>query len=592
MAAAAPAPSAPPATPAHARAPRASRAAACALALLAAAAFVNAVRGEFLYDDIHYVVDNPQVQRPTARRLLLEPLSGRAELGLYRPLPLASWAWQAAGRGKEAPTAPFHLFNIACHVGVSLLVWRLGRALGFGSGAAWLGAALFAVHPCHVEPVDWIVGRAELLAALFGLGFLVVALGTGTARRRRDVLLAAGLLTLAGLSKESAFALPFVLITIELALGRTAGGAIGLVRRHWPWAVVLAGLALLRVAALSDFAPAGGGPPELRFGPDAKLAPFADVPWLVRPLVSAQLLGAYFLRALVPMAPRIFFHQCEFEEFSAVGVAGIVACAAALVAARRRPPLRAALLAFPVSLATVLNLRPIQETFAERFLYLPSAFVLLVAAAPLAALVARERERTGRAGRTLLAPAGAILALLGATWAWNPVFDGALPLWRHNVARAPELPFPHYQLAYFLHDHGIFLRRDADTPGAIEEYEAALGRNQEILERGYEGMPPDQLIRSYLALGSIWLDKLPEGRRDPRRARPFLEQAINLGVQKHGLDVELGQAYGLYALLRHHPGAGVTDEQAREALESALRLDLRPESLEAIRAELERIRRR
>jgi hypothetical protein len=238
----------------------------------------------------------------------------------------------------------------------------------------------------------------------------------------------------------------------------------------------------------------------------------------------------------------------------------------------------------------VLNLVPIQETLAERFLYLPSAFVALFAGALLAALVRRERERTGRVGLSLLPPAAALVALLAATWAWNPIFDSPLALWRHNVARAPELPFPHYQLAYFLHEAGLFTRRDAEHPGALEEYQTALEKNDAIVAQGFEGMPPDQRIRAYLALGQIWLEKLPEGRRDPKRARPWLEQAIQLGVQKAGLDRELGNAYWYYAMLARFESTGITTEQAIAALDSALTLELRDEARATIQAELERLR--
>ena len=66
--------------PAVSRPGRAGWATGLALALLAVVAFANALRGEFLYDDFPYIVDNPQVQEPTPRRILLEPFSGRAEL--------------------------------------------------------------------------------------------------------------------------------------------------------------------------------------------------------------------------------------------------------------------------------------------------------------------------------------------------------------------------------------------------------------------------------------------------------------------------------------------------------------------------------
>ncbi len=527
------------------------------LVLLAALAFVNALQGEFLYDDFAYVVNNPQAQQPSFARICLEPLAGRPELGLYRPLPLATYGWQAGGRGAEAPTWPFHALNVALHAIVSVLVWRLALRIGLEGIAAWLAAALFAVHPAHLEAVNWIVGRAELLAAVFGLGFLLVALRTP--RRPRDTWLAALLLLGAGLSKESAFTLPAVLVTLEWATGRTRRWR-DWVARHWPWLLVLGLLAALRFAVMGRFAPAIG------------LAPYRGVAWWQQGLLSTQLLGGYAWRAIVPTASRIFFHQCEFLEAAPTAIVGAAAWITALLLLWRRPPLRAALLAFPVALLTVLNLWPIQETFAERFLYLPSAFLLMAAAKALAAVVTRERVARGRIGLSIAVPGVVVATLLGFTWSSNSIFDGALPLWRHNVALAPDLPYVHYQFAYFLHDHDLFLRRDVETPGAIEEYELALAKNAEMVQRGYDGMPPDQLARSWTSLGSIWLTRLSAARADPRKAKVALEKAIEVGEQFQELNPELVRALCLYAQLRWFD-VGVDRAMAERALRHALEIE-------------------
>ena len=71
---------------------------------------------------------------------------------------------------------------------------------------------------------------------------------------------------------------------------------------------------------------------------------------------------------------------------------------------RSHSPLWALLLAFPVALLTVLNLRPIQETFAERFLYLPVAGVTLLAALAL--------DRAGIIWRRAALALVAVLAVL------------------------------------------------------------------------------------------------------------------------------------------------------------------------------------
>ena len=227
--------------------------------------------------------------------------------------------------------------------------------------------------------------------------------------------------------------------------------------------------------------------------------------------------------------------------------------------------------------------------FSLRFLYLPSAFALLLLAHLLAALVTRERERRGRVGLSLAAPAVVLLVLLGTTLRFNPIFDRALALWRHNVAQAPDVPFVHYQFAYFLHDHGLFLRRDAQTPGALEEYEAALAANDRIVARGERGMPPDQLARAWLAIGAINRVLAPPARRNPRRAKEALERAIVVGEQVAQLDLELARALYHYAQLRPHD-VGVTLDLAERALHRGLQLALPAELRQNLEEELARVR--
>ena len=63
--------------------------------------------------------------------------------------------------------APFgyHLVNVLLYMGNVLLLWRLLRRLAVPG--AWVVAAVFAVHPMHVDSVAWAIGRKDLLSGLF-----------------------------------------------------------------------------------------------------------------------------------------------------------------------------------------------------------------------------------------------------------------------------------------------------------------------------------------------------------------------------------------------------------------------------------------
>src|SRR5512143_1191776 len=161
---------------------RRARWAFAAIALLAALPYLNALGGDFVFDDVGVIRDNPAVQRDAPWRVFTTVYEPGA---LYRPLTMLSYV--ANARADRGPLG-FHAVNVALHVAVAIAFYALALQLLAAPHAAWIAAALFAVHPIHTEAVSGIVGRAELLAALAGLAALLALTealdATGPARRR------------------------------------------------------------------------------------------------------------------------------------------------------------------------------------------------------------------------------------------------------------------------------------------------------------------------------------------------------------------------------------------------------------------------
>ncbi|MFQ5491416.1 MAG: tetratricopeptide repeat protein, partial [Phycisphaerae bacterium] len=137
--------------------------------------YANSLGNAFCEDDLPIIVQNPLVTQPGGwGRLWLTDywqVKATAVLDrdlLYRPVALLSYRINHLLGGLRP--AGYHLVNVLLHGLVTVLVYRLGRRLTGSGTAAVAAGVLFAVLPIHSEAVDNVVGRAELLAALFVLG--------------------------------------------------------------------------------------------------------------------------------------------------------------------------------------------------------------------------------------------------------------------------------------------------------------------------------------------------------------------------------------------------------------------------------------
>ena len=186
------------------------------IALLAAAASFYGMRNGFTYDDVFIVLDNEIVHdlKRAWRFFLLPYWPIRLGGDGYRPLTLLGFAVQWAIAPGSAMF--FHAVSVALYVATSVAVFRLASLL-LPIAFAWLTAALFAVHPVHVEAVASVVGQAELWAGLLLLSATAFyiewrragAFGTG----RKAVI--ALLYFAACLFKEHAIVLPLALLAAE-----------------------------------------------------------------------------------------------------------------------------------------------------------------------------------------------------------------------------------------------------------------------------------------------------------------------------------------------------------------------------------------
>jgi len=351
---------------------------------------------------------------------------------------------------------PFHIVNTALAAIATVLVFALARALGLSSGAALAGSLLFAVHPVHTDAVVSIVGRAEVLAAIAVLGCLLLHV-RGYRPWPVGFVAAAPLLLLGLMSKESAFALVFLVALYDFFLAPPRS----LRERALPYVAYAAATAAWLALVL----------PSLRTLDPVVFAdnPLAYVtPWQ-RVAVASALLCRYLTLTVAPFSLKPDWSFAETDPTLAAGAVGLIAWAGAAIACwmlRRRAPLLAFSFAwFPAAFAVTGNVAfPLGTIMAERLLYLPSVGPCL-----LAALAFEHFAGAGRARRVL-----AVAATAAATLALAFAYDARGRVWTNDehyhlvsVFDSPKSAKAHY-------DRGLFLAREKDYEGAEAEFKRAL----------------------------------------------------------------------------------------------------------------------
>jgi hypothetical protein len=183
---------------------------AIASALLALALYAVCIGGTYIYDDVAVVrpEHDDRLADPTQWKRYWTESYNQGVDNLYRPLVSMSYALQWKIHG-DRPWV-FHLINVLLHAGVSACVADFARRM-IGMRAAYMAGLLFAAHPIHVEDVANIVGRAELMSALGVFGALILFLRPITPRRAVAIV---GCFVLSLLSKEQGMLLPLLLLIL------------------------------------------------------------------------------------------------------------------------------------------------------------------------------------------------------------------------------------------------------------------------------------------------------------------------------------------------------------------------------------------
>lgn len=351
--------------------------------LLTVVGFGASLANGFVWDD-HYIVVPAQAYRSFDLAAIFLEKANALEYLPVRDLTLAldSALWNTEPFG-------FHLTNLLLYLLSVALVYRVVRRLAVICEAAnprvvafWT-TLIFALHPLHVEAVNFITARNNIVAMLFLLLSLdlFIAGVQGQTLRLVFSLLA---FILAVLSKASAVFFPIFLLALVVLtpIGRRGSWPVGLVMALF---VVVDALAIWGHVAVARETGVMNSD-VLRFGAES-------LSWnLFR---AAQIPFFYARYLLMPYPLSVAYPEDFLGGFAALGGLGTVAgsLVAFAIAWKRRSLLAVlGMLWFLSSLGPVLNLFPTSPVVADRYAYPAVLGFGLVAACALQPAWRRDRR--------------------------------------------------------------------------------------------------------------------------------------------------------------------------------------------------------
>ena len=491
------------------------------LGTLIVAAYLPAFGAGFVWDDMIFV-EAPAVRDWSGLwNIWFSPADIEREVHYWPLVYTTFWLehklWGLAPLGYHAVNVLLHLVNV-------LLIWRLLQRLA--APGAWIVAAVFAVHPLHVESVAWVIERKDVLSALFYLTAALTWVRFTEAPRPGRYVLALALFTAGLLSKSIVVTLPAALLILQWwRTGRIT--RTDLTRLAPFFAVAFA----VTAADLAFYA--------------SRAAPLALGYSLVeRVLIAARALWFYAGKLLWPTDLAVIYPLWEISAADPAAwtyVLGAAVLAGLLWFGRRRlgrGPLAGALF-FAVTLSPVLGFVDYGymqfSLVADRFQYLAGLGVLAVLVGAAAHGAGRLRVGPRRVAASGVA---AVLALLGAlTWFQARIYRDQLTFFSHIIAHNPDARSAHLNLVPVLAD-----------AGRLDE---ALAAARIAVERRPDSANAHKNLGSVLML----LERFDE-------AAAALRDALELDPRSHSARVDLGET------LRKRSRYGEAIEMFGKALEA------------------------
>lgn len=425
------------------------------LGLLTACSFIRVLWADFLsYDDPFYVTANP---------LVLGGLSWKSLSGAWTSFDCANWhpgTWISLMLDYQLfglQPWGFHLTNLLLHVANTLLLFTLLRRLSLNWGPALFVAAVFGVHPLHVESVAWITERKDVLATCFGLlAMLAYVQGVQTGETWRRYA-SCGWFALSLTAKPLLVTLPCLLLVLDywpLQRWSDPRSFFQRVVEKLPFWLLTIGSSIITIIA------------QKQGGAVASLERFSLLQRLANICVSY---GTYLQKTFWPTRLAVFYpYSMNRWDSGGVILAAVLLVTVSVLAWRLRQRHGGILLGWLWFLGTLVPMIGLvqvgSQAMADRYMYFP--MIGLAWAATCAVLACWPVSRSSARYQALLGLA-LVAVMCGLTWQQSGYWRNTLLLSQQALRVTPD-----NHIALVLHARALRIAGQEEL--AITEYRRAL----------------------------------------------------------------------------------------------------------------------
>ena len=422
----------------------------------------------FIWDDDDHVTANPTIIGPLGLTEIWTTSAAR-----YYPLVLTTF-WFEHALWDLNPLF-YHLVNVLVQAASAVVLWRV--LLSLRVPGAWLGAAIWALHPVQVETVAWITELKNAQSGLFYLLSILCFVHGLRARQSgdrsaalRNYALTLLFAALAMASKSSTVVLPLVLCLCAWWVeGRWQWRNLIKIAPVFLMSLAAALLAMWSVQVYGDV----HDPQWARSGPE-RLITCGYVVW-------------FYLGKLLWPSPLIFIYP-RWQIDASNGLAYLPLLAVILLFVvlwwKRESWGRPWFFALAYFLAALLPVLGLVDHYFLRFSFVADHLQYLATMGPLALAGAglvkfADVVLPGKTGMQTLACGGLLLVLGSLSWERAWIFGNEQTLWTDTMAQNPNSWMVHSNLGKVLLEKG-------PVDQAIAHYETALELNPNFGRSHYD----------------------------------------------------------------------------------------------------------